>query len=159
MSGKSTFLRTVGLNLVLAYAGAPTCAKAFSCSVMNVYTCMRISDNLEKNISGFYAELLRIKMIVDAVKTKGKVFFLLDEIFKGTNSYDRHHAAKVLITKLANNSSIGLVSTHDRSWRCWKGKPTGKSQTIIFKNIMTKDGSCLITSCAQVSLKRGMRST
>jgi hypothetical protein len=113
MSGKSTFLRTIGLNLVLAYSGAPVCAQSFSCSVMNVCTCMRISDNLEKNISSFYAELLRIKMIVDAVKSKGRVFFLLDEIFKGTNSYDRHHAAKVLITKLAGNNSIGLVSTHD----------------------------------------------
>lgn len=113
MSGKSTFLRTIGLNLVLAYAGAPVCARSFSCSAMNVCTCMRIADNLEKNISSFYAELLRIKRIVDAVKTKGRIFFLLDEIFKGTNSYDRHHAAKVLITKLADNKCIGLVSTHD----------------------------------------------
>lgn len=133
MSGKSTFLRTVGLNLVLAYAGAPTCAKAFSCSVMNVYTCMRISDNLEKNISGFYAELLRIKMIVDAVKTKGKVFFLLDEIFKGTNSYDRHHAAKVLITKLANNSSIGLVSTHDLELEVLERETNGQIANYHFQ--------------------------
>ncbi len=113
MSGKSTFLRTLGLNLALAYGGAPVCARRLSCSKMNIYSCMRISDNLEKNISSFYAELLRIKMIVEAVKNQGRVFFLLDEIFKGTNSYDRHHAADVLIKKLAGNNSIGLVSTHD----------------------------------------------
>ena len=65
MSGKSTYLRTVGINLVLAYAGASVCADQFYCDSFNVYTCMRVSDNLEKNTSSFYAELLRIKEIVD----------------------------------------------------------------------------------------------
>jgi DNA mismatch repair ATPase MutS len=113
MSGKSTFLRTAGINLVLAYAGAPVCAKSFICSQMNIYTCMRVSDNLEKNISTFYAELLRIKMIVEATVDKKPTFFLLDEIFKGTNSIDRHNGAKVLIKKLIQNGAVGLVSTHD----------------------------------------------
>lgn len=113
MSGKSTLLRTAGINLVLAYAGAPVCAKSFSCSIMKIYTCMRISDNLEKRISSFYAELLRIKILVKAVKEKEKVFFLLDEIFKGTNSKDRHTGASVLIDNLSNEDALGLVSTHD----------------------------------------------
>ncbi|WP_066496661.1 MutS family DNA mismatch repair protein [Abyssisolibacter fermentans] len=112
MSGKSTYLRTVGINMVLAYAGAPVCAKDFCCSIFSIYTCMRVRDNLEKNISSFYAELLRIKEVVDASKEK-KIFFLLDEVFKGTNSYDRHEGAKILINKLLNNKAIGLVSTHD----------------------------------------------
>lgn len=133
MSGKSTFLRTVGLNLILAYAGAPVCAKSFTCSIMNVCTCMRISDNLEKNISSFYAELLRIKMIVEAVKAKGRIFFLLDEIFKGTNSYDRHHAAKVLITKLAGNNSIGLVSTHDLELEVLEKETNGQIANYHFQ--------------------------
>lgn len=133
MSGKSTFLRTIGLNLVLAYSGAPVCAQSFSCSVMNVYTCMRISDNLEKNISGFYAELIRIKMIVEAVKTKGRVFYLLDEIFKGTNSYDRHHAAKVLIAKLADSNCIGLVSTHDLELEALERETKGKVVNYHFQ--------------------------
>ncbi len=113
MSGKSTLLRTTGINLVLAYAGAPVCAGYFKCSIMNIYTCMRISDNLGKNISSFYAELLRIKTIVKAASRGESIFFLLDEIFKGTNSKDRHEGARVLIKKLGTTNSIGLVSTHD----------------------------------------------
>ncbi|SKC88016.1 MutS family DNA mismatch repair protein [Maledivibacter halophilus] len=113
MSGKSTLLRTAGINLVLAYAGAPVCAKTFSCSIMKIYTCMRISDNMEKNISSFYAELLRIKEIVKETESNTQVFFLLDEIFKGTNSEDRHKGAKILIKKLLKNNGMGLVSTHD----------------------------------------------
>ena len=113
MSGKSTLLRTVGINLVLAYAGAPVCARHFSCSLLNIYTCMRVSDNLGKNISSFYAELLRIKKIVSASQTEGKIFFLLDEIFKGTNSQDRHTGAKVLIRQLSKVGAMGMVSTHD----------------------------------------------
>ncbi len=113
MSGKSTLLRTAGINLVLAYAGAPVCARSFQASIMEINTCMRISDNLGENISSFYAELLRIKKIVKEAESGKKVFFLLDEIFKGTNSLDRHTGARVLINKLSQTNSIGLVSTHD----------------------------------------------
>ena len=113
MSGKSTLLRTAGINLVLSYAGAPVCARSFSCSMMSIYSCMRVSDNLGENISSFYAELLRIKQIVSATKTERKIFFLLDEIFKGTNSQDRHAGAKVLIRQLSKAGAMGMVSTHD----------------------------------------------
>jgi DNA mismatch repair ATPase MutS len=114
MSGKSTLLRTVGINLILAYAGAPVYAHSFRCSILQIYTCMRVSDNLGENISSFYAELLRIKQIVSASKTDNiNIFFLLDEIFKGTNSQDRHAGAKVLIRQLSKAGSMGMVSTHD----------------------------------------------
>jgi len=113
MSGKSTLLRAAGINLVLAYAGAPVCAEFFRVPIMQIHTCMRISDNLGKSISSFYAELLRIKTIVLEAEEGKKVFYLLDEIFKGTNSRDRHLGAKVLIQKLCTTNSIGLVSTHD----------------------------------------------
>jgi hypothetical protein len=113
MSGKSTYLRTAGINLVLAFTGAPVCAASFQCTPIEIYTCMRISDNLEKNISSFYAEILRIKTIVAATAGSRPLFFLLDEIFKGTNSLDRHIGAKILIKKLLQNNTIGLVSTHD----------------------------------------------
>jgi len=113
MSGKSTLLRTAGINLVLAYAGAPVCARAFKASLMSLYSCMRVSDNLEENISSFYAELLRIKKIVQTAEKGERVFFLLDEVFKGTNSLDRHNGAKVLINKLSQTNSLGLTSTHD----------------------------------------------
>lgn len=113
MSGKSTFLRTVGLNLLLSYIGSTVCAGNFTCSILDIYTCMRISDNLEKSISSFYAEILRIKMIVEASKRGENVFFLLDEIFKGTNSGDRHTGAKLLIRQLGDRGASGIVSTHD----------------------------------------------
>lgn len=113
MSGKSTLLRTAGINLVLAYAGAPVCAEQFYCGRMEIYTCMRISDNLEKNISSFYAEILRIKSIVQAAEQGREVFYLLDEIFKGTNSMDRHLGAKMLVQKLLQRKTLGMISTHD----------------------------------------------
>lgn len=113
MSGKSTFLRTLGVNLVLAYIGAPVCSDKLSCGIMNIYTCMRTKDNLEESISSFYAEILRIKLLIEACQRGEKVFFLLDEIFKGTNSKDRHTGATVLIKQLIENGGVGLVSTHD----------------------------------------------
>ncbi|AQR97668.1 MutS-related protein [Clostridium saccharoperbutylacetonicum] len=113
MSGKSTFLRTIGVNLILSYIGAPVCAEKFSCGIMNVYTCMRTKDNLEESISSFYAEILRIKILIEACKKGEKIFFLLDEIFKGTNSKDRHTGATVLIKQLIQYGGFGLVSTHD----------------------------------------------
>ena len=113
MSGKSTFLRTIGLNILLSYIGAPTFSEDFNCGIFNIYTCMRTKDNLEESISSFYAEILRIKYLIEAAKNGEKVFFLLDEIFKGTNSMDRHEGAKVLIKQLVSCGGIGLVSTHD----------------------------------------------
>lgn len=74
---------------------------------------MRISDNLEKNISSFYGEIIRIKSIVEAAKRGERIFFLLDEIFKGTNSIDRHTGAKILINELKSLNTCGMVSTHD----------------------------------------------
>ncbi len=113
MSGKSTFLRTLGLNIILSYQGLPTLSKSFKCGIYDVYTCMRTQDNLEESISSFYAEILRIKILIEAAKKGEKVFFLLDEIFKGTNSKDRHDGAKILIQQLVKNGGVGLVSTHD----------------------------------------------
>jgi len=113
MSGKSTFLRTLGLNLLLTYIGAKSYCDSLNCGIFNIYTCMRTKDNLEESISSFYAEILRIKIVIEAAKRGEKVLFLLDEIFKGTNSKDRHEGAKVLINQLVESGGIGLVSTHD----------------------------------------------
>ncbi|MDQ3002651.1 MAG: DNA mismatch repair protein [Fibrobacterota bacterium] len=113
MSGKSTLMRTVGVNLVLAYSGAPVCAQAFRCARLEVYTSMRLKDDLEKRISSFYAELLRIKGIVEAAKSGKQVLFLVDEIFRGTNSKDRHEGAMTVLRQLHGLKAAGLVSTHD----------------------------------------------
>lgn len=112
MSGKTTFLRTIGINLVLAYAGGPVMAKAFNCSLMALFTSMRIEDNIE-GISTFYGELLRIKEIVEANR-KGKIMIaLIDEIFKGTNSVDRIIGARETIKQLSSNNIFTLITTHD----------------------------------------------
>lgn len=113
MSGKSTFLRTVGFNMVFSYLGLSVPGKEFNVPIFNIYTCMRTGDNLEENISSFYSEILRVKNIVDGTKRNERIFFLLDEIFKGTNSIDRHEGAMVLINQLLNGDTLGLVSTHD----------------------------------------------
>lgn len=133
MSGKSTLLRTAGINLILAYAGAPVCAKGFSCSMMDIYTCMRVSDNLEKNISSFYGEILRIKSVVEASKKGEEIFFLLDEIFKGTNSMDRHLGAKILISSLVKESACGMVSTHDLELGDMEKESGGKIKNYHFR--------------------------
>ena len=114
MSGKSTFLRTVGVNVVLALAGAPVCAKEFEVSVLQVFTSMRTQDSLEENVSSFYAELRRLRQLLDMLKSPEiPVLFMLDEILKGTNSQDRHHGAASLIKQLSKLEATGFVSTHD----------------------------------------------
>ena len=113
MSGKSTFLRTVGINLVLAYAGAPVCAAKLDCSIMQIYSKMYTNDNLEKGVSTFYGELIRVKKIMDAAKAESPMIILLDEIFRGTNPQDRIFATRNIIGQLRKLNVIGLVTTHD----------------------------------------------
>jgi DNA mismatch repair ATPase MutS len=113
MSGKTTLLRTVGINLVLAYAGAPVCASSLRTGIMTVYTSMRNNDDLSEGVSTFYAELVRIKKIVDYSKKHENMIFLIDEIFKGTNSKDRIEGAKTALKGLDKSWTAGLISTHD----------------------------------------------
>ncbi|MBP2629599.1 MAG: mismatch repair protein MutS domain protein [Firmicutes bacterium] len=113
MSGKTTMLRTIGINLVLAYSGAPICGSTLKCSMMDIFTSMRINDDLGNGISTFYAELLRIKMMIDHLNKKRKMIFLIDEIFRGTNSSDRITGAISVLKNLNKPWVIGLISTHD----------------------------------------------
>lgn len=113
MGGKSTFLRTVGVNLVLALAGAPCCAKYGQVSNLKLYTSMRTQDNLKEGISSFYAELNRIEKMLKLIESSHNVFFLLDEMFKGTNSEDRHKGGFSLINQISGLDSSGIVATHD----------------------------------------------
>jgi len=113
MGGKSTFLRTLGVNMILAYTGSKVCAKELSLPYLQLMSSMRTQDALKENTSSFYAELKRLKMILDQVKERDDVFFLLDEILKGTNSNDRHNGAQAMIKQMIANNGSGLVSTHD----------------------------------------------
>jgi DNA mismatch repair ATPase MutS len=113
MAGKSTFLRAVGINQVLAMAGAPVFASQLTASNMRIMSSMRIADNLEENTSTFYAELSKLKAIIDAVNANEPVFLLLDEILRGTNSQDRQTGSKALIRQLVAKQAVALLATHD----------------------------------------------
>jgi hypothetical protein len=113
MAGKSTFLRSVGVNIVLAMMGSPVCATSLKVSPVKVISTMRVNDNLEESTSTFYAELKKLKEIIEAVNKKEKVFLLLDEILRGTNSADRHTGSKALIKQLIHQEASGLIATHD----------------------------------------------
>lgn len=118
MSGKSTLLRAVGLNVTLAQAGGPVCAREFRTPPVELATCMRISDSLADGVSFFMAELRRLKQIVDQspIRPADKprtMLYMLDEILQGTNSVERHIAVARVIGRLVASDSIGMVSTHD----------------------------------------------
>jgi hypothetical protein len=113
MAGKSTFLRSIGVNIVLASMGAPVCARSFTCSLVYLYSSMRIADNLAENTSTFYAELKKLKTIIDQVRDRRKVFILLDEILRGTNSMDRHTGSEALIKQLIREDAVAIIATHD----------------------------------------------
>ena len=113
MSGKTTFLRTIGVNLTLAYAGGFVCAEKFSAAKMRLMTSMRISDDVSRGISTFYGELLRIKGMVEYAKMRRPMLALIDEIFKGTNSADRIIGAEATLKTLNKPWGLTLVSTHD----------------------------------------------
>jgi len=115
MSGKSTFLRTLGINLCLAQAGAPVCASLFEWSWVRLATCIRVDDSLEAGLSFFYAEVKRLKSLLDETTDRSRtpVLFMIDEIFKGTNNRERLVGSRSYISALSRGHGFGLVSTHD----------------------------------------------
>jgi ABC-type multidrug transport system fused ATPase/permease subunit len=113
MAGKSTYLRTVGVNLVLAMSGAPVCASRFIFLPIKIHTSIRTSDSLKENESYFYAELKRLKAIIDEFRAGQKLFVILDEILRGTNSKDKHSGSEALIRQLVSLGATGIMATHD----------------------------------------------
>lgn len=113
MAGKSTFLRAIGINQVLAMAGSVACAHSLTVANMRIMSSMRIADNLEENTSTFYAELRKLKSIIEQVNRHEPVFLLLDEILRGTNSQDRQAGSKALLQQLCRESACGILATHD----------------------------------------------
>ncbi len=113
MAGKSTFLRTIGINTVLALAGAPVCADDMTVSVITIVSYMRIKDSLNESTSTFKAELDRLQMLLAAVENEHKVFFLIDEMLRGTNSVDKYLGSKAVIEQLISKKGVGMVATHD----------------------------------------------
>jgi DNA mismatch repair ATPase MutS len=113
MSGKSTLLRTLGSNVVLALAGAPVRAARLRLTPVAIGASIRLSDSLQGGVSRFYAEILRIRQILDLTAGPLAVLFLIDEFLAGTNSHDRRIGAQALVRGLADRGAIGLVTTHD----------------------------------------------
>ena len=168
MAGKSTFLRTLGVNMVLALAGSVVCAKKMHTSVVTVYSSMRTIDSLQDSESSFYAELKRLKNIIDAVENKNeKVFFLLDEILKGTNSNDRTSGSIALIHQLLRHKGVGIVATHDLALCDLAEKSNGnienwcfevaiKNDNMIF-DYTIKEGVCQSMNATLLMQKMGIR--
>jgi hypothetical protein len=115
MAGKSTFLRTVGVNLALAYAGAPVNASSMQTSLFRLFTCIKVSDSVQDGLSYFYAEVKRLQALLAAtgVDDELPVLFMIDEIFRGTNSRERLIGSRSYIRSLSQRSTVGLIATHD----------------------------------------------
>jgi len=113
MAGKSTFLRTVGVNLILAMAGSVVCAKSFEFTPINLHTSIRASDSIQESESYFFAELKRLKSIIDRLNNNERLFIIIDEMLRGTNSKDKHHGSEALTAQLVKLKASGLIATHD----------------------------------------------
>jgi len=113
MAGKSTFIRSIGVNAVLAQCGAPACARRLRISPLRVAASICVLDSLSGGVSRFYAEIRRVKKIADMADGQEPVLFLLDELLSGTNSHDRFEGTEFVVRTLAERGAIGVVSTHD----------------------------------------------
>jgi hypothetical protein len=167
MSGKSTFLRSIGTNVLLAYMGAPVCAEKMTISKgIEMITYMRIKDDLNLNVSTFKAEINRVKMIVEAIENGGNYLFLIDEMLRGTNSEDKLKGAIALLRKIANSHTYAIVATHDlRATEVSDEYPEViKNYFFEFKNVdddlefdyKVKAGVCQSFNASQLLRKAGL---
>ncbi|WP_433934568.1 MutS family DNA mismatch repair protein [Sorangium cellulosum] len=139
MSGKSTLLRAIGVNAALALAGAPVCASSLALSPVRVRTSMRIKDSLEHGVSHFYAELTRLKRVVDGVNAGERVLFLLDEILHGTNARERQIGARAVVRHLVEQGAIGAVSSHDMGLAVLEQETSGRVRNMHFEELVVDD--------------------
>lgn len=142
MAGKSTFLRTIGINAVLAFAGAAVCARHLELPIYNLVTYMRIKDNLNESTSTFKAELDRMKFILEIVSKETDAFVLIDEMLRGTNSVDKYLGSKAIIKKLIAMNGKGMVATHDLQLASLEEEYQGVLKNFHF-DIQVKDGEML----------------
>lgn len=142
MSGKSTLLRAIGVNAVLAFAGAPVCARTMRIGPARVATSMRIDDSLEQGVSHFYAELRRLKQVIDLAREPGRVqpvLFLFDEILHGTNSRERVIGACAVVRELLAVGALGAVSTHDLGITALERELGGSVENVHFEEQVAGD--------------------
>ncbi|NSL89766.1 hypothetical protein ECE50_023185 [Chitinophaga sp. Mgbs1] len=139
MSGKSTFLRSVGANLLLAMCGAPVCAARFVFPPMRIMTSMRIKDSIASHTSYFQAELLRLQHIIMQLKTGERVFILLDEILKGTNSEDKLSGSRSLIEHFLQYNCLGMIATHDLELGHLEDRYPARIKNYCFESTIQND--------------------
>ncbi len=133
MSGKTTLMRAMGLNTVMALAGMPVCASALKVSAVQVLTSMRVKDSLERGVSYFYAEVQRIKAVLDVARANPqKTIFLLDELLMGTNTRERQIASRELMRMLLSTGAAGALTTHDLSLTELASDPKVKVRNVHF---------------------------
>jgi hypothetical protein len=152
MSGKTTFLRTLGVNLVLAQCGAPVCATTFRCTPMTIQTSIRVSDSLQENTSYFMAELKRLQQIVHHLQqNQVPTLVLIDEILRGTNSEDKTHGSEQFIKKLLQYNSLTLFATHDLTLSRLESELPKQVTNYCFESVI-RDGELLF----DYTLQRGV---
>jgi MutS domain V len=168
MAGKSTFLRTVGLNLRLAYAGAPVNAERLQLSLFRLFTCIKVSDSVQDGLSYFYAEVKRLRLLLSAVEQKDEipVLFLIDEIFRGTNNRERHIGSHAFIRALSSEgNALGLIATHDLELTRLADEISGIANFHFREEIgdgrmvfdyLLRDGPCPTTNALQIMRIEGL---
>ena len=139
MSGKTTFLRTAGINVLLAQCGAPVCARSFSFTPMHLLTAIRISDSLQLHTSYFMAELRRLKSIIQYLESGKPALVLVDEILRGTNSNDKSHGSEEFMKKIISFNCLTLFATHDLSLSVMEGRFPGVIQNYCFESTIGND--------------------
>jgi DNA mismatch repair ATPase MutS len=142
MSGKSTLLRTVGTNTVLALAGAPVRAARLRLSPLAVGASIRLNDSLQAGTSRFYAEITRLRQLMDLANGSLPLLFLLDEILHGTNSHDRGVGAAAVVRGFIERGAIGLVTTHDLALAHIAQRPEGHAANVHFEDHL-EDGKMI----------------
>jgi DNA mismatch repair ATPase MutS len=164
MSGKSTFLRTLGLNLLLAKAGAPVLATRFRFQNRDLFTLLRVADLLENQISSFYAEVKELKNILDASRER-PIFYLIDEIFRGTNNRERLAGSRAYLHAIAGTRASGLVATHDleltalseavASLRNYHFRESFEEGKMTFSYLL-REGPCPSTNALKIMEREGL---
>jgi hypothetical protein len=134
MSGKSTLLRSVGVNAVLALAGAPVRARALTLSRLQVAASIRVEDSLQEGVSHFYAEILRLRQVMELANGEVPALFLLDEILHGTNSHDRRIGAEAVARGLVDRGAVGLITTHDLALAGLEETLPGRAANVHFED-------------------------
>jgi DNA mismatch repair ATPase MutS len=167
MSGKSTFLRTLGVNLVLTYAGAPVIANSLRTTPFRLFTCIQISDSLSDGISYFYAEVKRLKRLLTAYHEDHHypLFFLIDEIFRGTNNRERLIGSRAVIRALTQGRGFGAIATHDLELTSLEDEITHISNYHFREHISDgklefdytlRDGPCPTTNALKIMQHEGL---